>query len=84
MVDEVLNIAVATDSELVSVSRGENGGRKLSHVWVVKSLQVIPLSSRDGTFEIDSAFVKRKHSRVIAYIQSRSTGAITGASAVEL
>ena len=82
--DEVLNIAVATDAESVSVSRGENGGRKLSHVWVVKSLQVIPLSSRDGTFEIEPASVKRMHSRVIAYIQSRSTGAITGASVVEL
>ena len=81
---EVLNIAVATDMESVSVARGENGGRKLSHVWVVKGFQVIPLSSLEGTFEIDQSFVKQKHSRVIAYIQSRTTGAITGAFALGL
>ena len=82
--DEVLNIAVATDLETVSVGRGENSGRKLSHVWVVKSFQVIALSSPEGTFEIDHSFVKPKHSRVIAYIQSRSKGAITGAFALSL
>ncbi len=82
--DNVLNIAVATDLETVSVGRGENGGRKLSHVWVVKSFQVIPLGSRDGTFEVDQAFVKQKHSRVVAYVQSRSTGVISGAFALGL
>ena len=83
-VGEVINIAVATDSESISVSRGENAGRKLSHVWVVKSLQVIPLNSRDGAINIDPAFVKKKHTRIVAYVQSRSTGVITGASALEL
>ena len=84
MVDEVFNIAVATDLESVSVPRGENSGRKLSHIWVVKSFQVIPLDSLKGTFEFERSFVKPKHSRVVAYVQSRSTGAITGASALSL
>ena len=82
--DEVLNIAVATDLESVTVARGENGGRKLSHVWVVKNLQVLPLNSLEGTFRIDQSFVKQKRSRIVAYVQSRSTGAITGAFALGL
>ena len=84
LTDQVLNIALATDLETVTVGRGENGGRKHSQVWVVKSFQVIPLSSLEGTIELDQAFVKQKHSRVVAYIQSRSTGAITGAFALGL
>ncbi len=82
--DEVLNIAVATDSETVSVARGENGGRKLSHVWVVKNFEVVPLTSAEGTFEIDLSLVKTDHSRIIAFVQSQSTGAITGAAALDL
>jgi hypothetical protein len=80
----VLNVAVATDSETVSVVKGENTGRKLTHNWVVKSFQVIPLSSLNGTFEIDNSVVKPRHSRVIVYIQSTSTHEISGASAIEL
>ena len=82
--DATLNIAVATDSETVAVSRGENGGRQLTHVWVVKSLQVIPLNSREGTIKIDPKSVKQDHSRLVVYIQSAATREITGASALEI
>ena len=82
--DYELNIAVATDLETVSVARGENGGHKLSHVWVVKSLQTLPLNSSNGIFSIDPTTVKEKHSRVVAYVQSKSTREITGAAALDL
>jgi hypothetical protein len=82
--DYVLNVALATDMETVSVRRGENGGRELSHAWVVKSLQVLPLDSSAGTFEISPELVKEKHTRIVAYVQSRTTREISGASALSL
>ena len=80
----VLNVAIVTDTETVDVPRGENGGRKLSHVWVVKSLETRPLKDGTGTVEVDAALVQKNHTRLVAYVQSKTTREITGASVVEL
>ena len=82
--DFQINIAVATDSESVNVARGENGGRELSHVWVVKNFDVRKLTSDKGVIEIDQALVIPGHTRVVAYVQSKVSREITGAAAVEL
>ena len=79
-----INIAVATDVESVEVARGENGGRELSHVWVVKNFDVRQLKSDKGVIEIDPAIVSVGHTRIVAYVQAKSTREITGAAAVEL
>ena len=82
--DFQINVAVATDVESVDVARGENGGRELSHVWVVKNFDVRQLTSRKGVIEIDPAIVSSGHTRVVAYVQSKASREITGAAAVEL
>jgi hypothetical protein len=82
--DYVLNVAVVTDAESVKVPRGENGGRELSHVWVVKALQTQPLKAGTGTVKVDATLVRKNHARLVAYVQSMSTREITGASAVDL
>lgn len=77
-------IAVASESEFVKVVRGENGGRELSHAWVVKRLDVRPLSEQNHRFEFDAAIATPGQTRVVAYVQSRSSREITGAVAVNL
>ena len=56
-----INIAVATDTEAVKVDRRENGGRELSHVWIVKDFDVRQLTSDKGVIEIDPAIVSSGH-----------------------
>ncbi len=80
----LLNIAVVSDLETVSVARGENGGQKLSHVWVVKSLEVVSLDSPNGSVSIDPAVIKKSHTRIVAYVQSATTRQVTGAAALDL
>jgi hypothetical protein len=80
----VLNVAVVSNSETVSVENGENGGRTLSHVNVVKSLKVLPLDSISGMFDIERSLVQRGRTHVVAYLQSKKTFEISGASAIGL
>jgi hypothetical protein len=82
--DLQINIAVASESESVNVVRGENGGRELSHVWVVKYFDFRDVTSDKGVIEIDAAFVSPGRTRVVAYVQSKASREITGAAAVEL
>lgn len=79
-----INLTVASQTESVKVVRGENGGRELSHAWVVKQFDVRPLSSRSRTFLFDAKNVISGKTRVVAYVQSQTSREITGAVAVEL
>ncbi len=82
--DFQVNIAVVSVAESVKVIRGENGGRDLSHVSVVKHFDVRSLDSRNRTFEFDATNVITGNTRVVAYVQSRNSREITGAVVVEL
>jgi hypothetical protein len=82
--DLITNIVTVKDTESVEVPRGENEGRKLSHVWVVKSLRVEPFQIGKQVIEIPSSTLTPEHSRVVVYVQSKSTGVITGAAVLEL
>jgi hypothetical protein len=81
-VDGVINIALVSDSESIEVVNGENGGRRLSHVSVVRSLKVVPLHSRRGTLEFDITSVIGASAHFVGYVQSRKTKEITGATSV--
>jgi len=81
--DLQMNVAVATERECVTVVRGENEGCRLSHVWVVKYFDVRTLTKK-GVIEIDSAYVVPGHTRIVAFVQSKTSREITGATAVEL
>jgi hypothetical protein len=50
----------------------------------VKNFDVRQLTSDKGVIEIDPAFVSAGHTRVVAYVQSKSSREITGAAAVEI
>ena len=82
--DYVLNIAIVSERETFNVPRGENGGKKLSHAWVVKSFVTLSLKGPDGVLDLDPKQIKPGHSRLVGYVQTKETWAITGASAIEL
>jgi hypothetical protein len=81
---ELLNIAVVAQSEKVSVKSGENRGKTLSHIGVVRSLITIPLTSAKGFVRIDSTQLTLPQSRIIGYVQSKVTGKVTGAASLDL
>jgi len=68
-------IVHAADSGSSDVLRGENAGRKLQHVAIVKSLVKV------GTVSEHSGFKTRvpvDHARVIAFVQESGNGRVLG------
>lgn len=80
--DLVLNLAVVSDREESRVTSGENAGRKLQHVAVVQWFDVMPLEAAEGIRSIPRAALS-KGNRLVAYVQSKSTRAITGVATVD-
>jgi hypothetical protein len=78
---EVL-LAVADDSDVSSVTRGENAGRTLKHVAVVRTLVSVGRLSSAGTFSQDvSVNLIRgttRNLRVVAIIQQPEAGGVLG------
>jgi hypothetical protein len=81
-----LVLALIQKSATTEVKRGENGGRTLSHVQIVRNLQMIDLDQRnDGTAQIDLLpGVNAKNLEVIAFLQDNTNGEITAATKVSL
>ena len=82
----VLNIAFVQLHAGSDVKRGENKGRKLKHVNVVREFKCISLStSGNGSaqFAIPPGFSKNDY-KVIAYLQDKNSLQITGAREVSL
>ena len=71
-------VAVAADSGTSSVLAGENGGRTLHHVAIVRELREVgTVSGRSGyTGEIAAA----AGSRVIAFVEESGNGRVQGAA----
>lgn len=86
--DASLLLAVIQKTGVSKVLRGENGGRTLSHVQIVRNLQTINLDHQhDGSASLDiPAGLDAGNLEVIAFIQKNSTGEIIAAtkSAVDL
>jgi hypothetical protein len=75
-----LFIAVLQKNAQTRVERGENGGRTLSHVQIVRKLQMVSLNGNSG--EVKVALPKgfdTQNWEVVGFLQNTSTGAITGA-----
>jgi len=81
-----LILAVIQESATTEVKRGENGGRTLSHVQIVRSLQAVDFDQRNGgTAHIDlPGRLNLKNSELIAFLQNNSTGEIMAATKVSL
>ena len=81
-----------TESDLsINVPRGENAGRRLSHVGVVRSLRVIGNIDRqnNGTFAADTVVelgkgMRRESSRAVVFVQERASRRVLGAAAIRL
>lgn len=81
-------VAIADESDESSVARGENAGRTLQHVAVVRKLTRVgswKLSepfSRDVSVQYDHS--KSKNLRVIAFVQGGNTGHVFGSAVAPL
>lgn len=76
----VLLLAVVQHSAQSKVEKGENAGRTLSHVQIVRSIQSLPLKA-NGTAAIKLPAGFDKHgTELIAFLQDPANGAIIGAT----
>lgn len=77
----VLLLAVLQKNAQTKVERGENGGRTLSHVQIVRKLQKVALNTKSGVVNVslpngyDAAGWE-----IIGILQNTLTGAINGAA----
>ncbi len=81
----LLNIALIQPEATTSVKRGENGGRKLHHVNIVRELKTIETASDAGSLDIEIPTELREIPfKVIAYTQQKNTFKITGAAQLQI
>ncbi len=76
----VLEIAVLQKNATTKVERGENSGRTLSHVQIVRKLKSVTLPSNSGS--IDVALPRGYNTReweIIGFLQNRQNGNILSA-----
>jgi hypothetical protein len=75
-------LAIADESDESHVSRGENAGRTLKHVAVLRDLIPVGQVSKDSGFSrdiiLDHSSGDRRDLRVVAIIQESSSGRILG------
>jgi hypothetical protein len=83
-----LYLAIADESDISQVSRGENAGRTLKHVAVLRSL--VPVGtvnkadkvSKDITVNVSNE--SRGHLRIVGIIQEPSAGRVLGVASARL
>jgi hypothetical protein len=83
--DAELLLALADDADTSHVQRGENGGRTLRHVSVVRELTRVATLRKDRPFdsELKVHIQKNWHvegMRLIAIVQTRDAGPVLGAA----
>ena len=77
---ELLNIAFIQPEAVTDVKRGENGGRKLHHVNIVREFKTIEASD-SGNLDIKvPAELQKLPYKIIAYTQQKKSFKITGAA----
>jgi hypothetical protein len=81
----ILQLAFIQKSAQTKVESGENGGRTLSHVQIVRALQSVPLKNAEGTASITVPKEVNMHgAELIAFLQDTSNGVVTGATKADL
>ena len=85
----VLYVALADSKAESHVTRGENGGRNLVHLGVVRSLKQAATVDLDGTFAKDVAIsvapgIGSNGLRLVAFIQDPRTGRVLGVAVQKL
>ncbi len=79
-----LKVALAENAVISDVLRGENSGRKLDHVAVVRSLVDLGRLNANGTFSADLRLTGElghwNGKRIIAFVQNQQYGRIQGAA----
>ena len=79
----VLNVAVIRTPAANDIPKGENAGRTLSHVNVVRAFKTVPLEGQTGSVTLQlPADVDRSSAEVVAYVQHTETRAISGAASI--
>ena len=75
-------IALADDSDQSNVKRGENAGRVLTHVAVVRTLAQVGMVEGNNTFSKDltvsTGNANLRNLRVVAILQESTTGKVLG------
>jgi len=84
IVNSSLVLALIEKTASSKVLRGENEGRTLTHVQIVRNFQTIPLNGQsEGTSKIEiPSGLNNLGLEIIAFLQSRENGEITGATKV--
>lgn len=79
----LLNIALIQPEATTQVRRGENGGRKLHHVNIVREFKTIETTAKTGSLDIEIPTELRELAfKVIAYTQRENNFQITGAAQI--
>lgn len=77
----LLNVALIQPEATTQVKRGENGGRKLHHVNIVREFKTIEVSANTGSLDIEiPTGLRELPFKVIAYTQRENNFQITGAA----
>ena len=83
-----LYLAIADESDVSQVSRGENAGRTLKHVAVLRSL--VPVGTVNKTDKVSKDITvnvrneSRGHLRIVGIIQEQSAGRVLGVASAQL
>ncbi|MBA2761248.1 MAG: DUF1223 domain-containing protein [Segetibacter sp.] len=83
---EELNIALIQKEGVTEVKRGENGGRKLYHINIVRDFKSVAVT-KDGKGTVRLTIpeeLSKDNFAVIAYLQQKNNGIITAAKKINL
>jgi hypothetical protein len=75
-------VALAADRAESQVQRGENGGRHLEHVAIVRNLTAVGKADKGGVFSKEISLSTKSFAapgRVIVFLQEPNQGKILGA-----
>jgi hypothetical protein len=81
-------LAIADESDESHVSRGENGGRTLKHVAVLRNLIRVGIADKTDKFSrdvaIDLSNANPRNVRIVAFVQEAAAGRVWGAESARV